>query len=192
VQAVTGQSSAVVYELTGHSEYALPSGAVTRLQKANIEISSVNLLQEGGVPQDCSLLIIHAPVYDLSEDEYTIIGAYLRGGGNVLYIPENAGLAQFDVLLRDYGLELLPGFVGDTERYYKQYINFYGYNCIYPVLSSTNDVTKALTTDAFLFRSRGMREVTPVRRSAVVDVFMKTPQTDCNSSRTARRRPASI
>jgi ABC-2 type transport system permease protein len=174
VQSVTGQSAAKVYTLTGHSEVTLPTGASSRLTKANMDISTVNLLQSGGVPDDCAVLLIHAPAFDLSEDEYTLIGAYLRGGGHVVYMPEATGLTQFDTLLRDYGLELLPGFVGDTERYYKQYVNYYGYNCIFPVMSATNEITSALTTDAFLFGSRGMREVTPVRRASAVDVFMKT------------------
>ncbi|MDR3278862.1 MAG: GldG family protein [Oscillospiraceae bacterium] len=171
INLVSGEASETVYQLAGHSETPLPSGVTDLIGKANIGLAAVNLLQAGGVPEDCALLLCHAPANDLSEDELELLRAYLQDGGKLLLVLDAAELTRFNALLETYGLEILPGYAGDMERYYKQYDSYY---IIYPVLSAESGVTSGLSADALVVEARGMLQVTPLRRAAVVTPFMTT------------------
>jgi ABC-2 type transport system permease protein len=169
-----GAELTTAYLLTGHSETDFPSGALSTLDKANIDTAPLNILQTGAIPKDCDLLICYNPQADLAKEELDTIGVYLRDGGRVLLLLDLPELPNFNSILADYGLQMLPGHAADTERYYAQFLNSYGYNCIYPVLSTTSDVTTGLTADALLLYPRAMLEVTPIRRDAVVTAFLTT------------------
>ena len=56
-----------MYTLEGHGEQDLDSTVKEDIEKANMEIKSLNLLTEGSVPEDASCLLIDAPTTDISE-----------------------------------------------------------------------------------------------------------------------------
>ena len=63
---MTREDMPVFYELTGHDEtWRYPGIFLDVLTKANIELKSLDLLQNDAVPADCATLIINGPQSDL-------------------------------------------------------------------------------------------------------------------------------
>ena len=174
VNYVTSGETNKLYLLEGHGEAALGTTASDAIAKSNIETASLDLMKEGSIPSDCELLISHNPMEDLTADELDMLVTYLKTGGNVLLLLDSSEFANFNVLLETYGLQMQNGIVADAENYYKVYTEQYGYFCIYPVLSASDSVTSAITSDALLRFSHGLMEITPLRRGAVVSPFLTT------------------
>lgn len=175
---VTSTTANKLYTLTGHGEAALGTTATSYIAKANISTASLNLLTDGGVPDGCQLLLCVNPTKDLTGDELTMLKNYLTGGGKLLLLLDNASLKNFNALLAVYGLAMKDGLVGDNTRSYLAYAKQYGVYCIYPVLSTSSDVTSNISADttALLRYSKGMAQVTAERRNAVETSFMTTSE----------------
>jgi ABC-2 type transport system permease protein len=174
VSYVTGTTENKMHLLQGHDEMALGATAASLISKANIATPALNLLTDGGVPDDCQLIVCVYPAKDLTDDERGMLEAYLRNGGKLLLLLDNPELKNFNALLALYGLQMQNGFIGDNDRSYKAFANQYGIFCVYPELSKTSDVTSGITTNALLRYARGMLQVTPERRGSVLTPFMTT------------------
>lgn len=82
----------VVYFLAGHGERDIDdysetlgySGIARVLRRDNLEVRALVPAAEGGLPDDCDLLVIAGPVQQLSQREKDLIAAYLAGHGRVL------------------------------------------------------------------------------------------------------------
>lgn len=93
INYATNDTQTKIYTLTGHQESSLSSTAADTMEKSNMTLSDLNLMTEGTIPADCSLLIINTPQKDISEDEtdyYTrkkipwlLIWYPKKGGGTV-------------------------------------------------------------------------------------------------------------
>ncbi len=176
VNYVTSEKTNTVYLLDGHGETDLGTTASDAVSKSNIETTSLNLMKEGSIPDDCELIMCYNPAEDLTADELDMLETYLKTGGNVLLLLDSSELPNFNAFLETYGLQMQDGIIGDTVNYYKAYAATYGYYCIYPDLSSSSGITSAITTDALLLGSRGLLEITPLRRGATVSAFMTTSE----------------
>ena len=66
---MTSEDLPVLYTLDGHGEKELDSTLQEDIQKANIDIKSLNLITEEKVPDDTACLLINAPTSDISESE---------------------------------------------------------------------------------------------------------------------------
>ena len=66
---VTTENLPVLYTLEGHGEKELDSTIKEDIEKANMEIKTLNLISEGSVPDDAACLLIDSPSSDISEDE---------------------------------------------------------------------------------------------------------------------------
>ena len=117
VDAVVTEARRAVYQTSGHQEEALPDSVVERLEKAHLSVDTVNLLTDGGVPADCDLLILNAPVRDLADDELDMVLEYLSVGGHVVYTMADQleDLPNLEAMCAAYGmtveqpLSVLPG-----------------------------------------------------------------------------------
>lgn len=176
INNVTSEVTNTVYMLQGHGESELGAQAASYLSKANYETASLNLLTDGKVPEDCKLILSNNPTQDLADEELNMLKTYLRTGGNVMLLLDNTALGNFNALLAVYGLQMQSGIVGDNDRFYQAFAQQYGSLCIYPVLSASSDITSSITSDAFILGARGMLQVTPERRGAVVSPFMTTSE----------------
>ena len=78
INYVISDDMPVLYTLEGHNEASMGTAMTETIQKANIEIQSLNLLTQESVPEDASCLFIFAPSTDLSEDEANKIIEYLE------------------------------------------------------------------------------------------------------------------
>lgn len=148
ISYVTQETSAAVYTLTGHGEASLNSVVTDAIGKANLTSGGdVNLLLDGAIPEECGLLVCNAPASDFSAEEVELLSDYLAAGGQfVLLLPLELGdMPNLEGLMEKYGMSILDGYVGDTERYYQALAQYYGYYGVAPVLSASSDVTSSIS-----------------------------------------------
>lgn len=172
ISYVTSEEGNKVYLTEGHGESALSTSASDMLVKSNWEVASVNLLTDGGIPEDCKQLFINAPVKDFADDELSMIQEYLQNGGNVVLVIgySSAGRANIETLLAEYGLVLENGYIADTERYYRDYYQ------IFAQTNTSSEIGGVLGEDAMILLSNatGMTQTNPARDTITVETFMQT------------------
>lgn len=176
VDYVTGDVDKVVYTLENHGEAALSTQVTTAIEKANLTLGSASLLLNGaGVPEDCALLISNGASKDLTDDELTMVRAYLDGGGQVMFLlaQTEEALPNWETLMGEYGLQLADGYIADTQRYFPQLGSAF---FIAPQLSATSAITGELDSDALslLVNSRGMTQLDTLPDGVTVDAFLTT------------------
>ncbi len=174
ISNVTSETLNKIYLLKGHSESDFGTLTSSLLSKTNYDTASLDLLADGTIPEDCKLILCNNPQADLNDDELGMLTSYLRNGGKVILFLERTDFSNCNALLNIYGLQMQAGMVADSERYYKKYAEQYGMFCIYPVLSTSSEITAAVETNAILLGASGMIQVTPQRSGAVVTPFMTT------------------
>jgi len=95
-----------VYFVDGHGEKKLDdterkgySSAKAALEKENYVVKTANLVQEGKIPDDASLLVMAGPTSEPFANELELIDGYLNKGGSALILldppPEGASLTDF-------------------------------------------------------------------------------------------------
>lgn len=118
IQYVTNEELQTVYEITGHGESALSGAFKEAVEKMNLNLQSLNLLETDALPKDCEAVVIQGPESDFSKDDAQKIIDYLKDGGKVLisvrYTPEP--MDNFKSILQAYGLELNEGMIIETNR----------------------------------------------------------------------------
>ena len=121
ISYVTSEDLPVLYTLDGHGEKDLDSTLQEDIQKANIDIKSLNLITEESVPDDAACLLINAPTSDISESEKDAIIDYLENGGKAMIFSDytEESMDNFDAVLKNYGVERTEGIVieGDSQHY---------------------------------------------------------------------------
>jgi len=161
------------YLTSGHEEGSLSQNVTDALKKLHMTVNTVNLLTKGAVPDDCDLLIVDAPTRDLAKDELTMLREYLAKGGQMIYCMASQiqDLPNLDALCSDYGLNVVPGLVTDTQRYYQNTPFLF-----FPTLDTSVDAASGLNSDAtiMLYGSRGMTVTNPVRNTITVKPFLST------------------
>lgn len=125
LQAVTSADSKKLYYSKGHGEQELGTSFSDLMSKSNIEISDTRLDEKNGMPEDCDFLMIHGPVYDLSDTEYKAVKTYLENGGKAVFTLNAAAsdkdLNNYYKLLNDYGISVADGMVlEDSEHSYNR------------------------------------------------------------------------
>lgn len=178
VAYVSKESSGIIYTLTGHGESDLGEKQTELIDKSNITLTgdSVDILLDGGIPEDCDLLIINDPKSDISPDEIEILLKYLADGGDLFIILDNPDLNNLNTVLSDYGMDMQSGYIGDQSRFYQQYSSFYGHYCIAPVISSSHDLTIGLEGNAFTIYPRGLLLTDPARNTITTAEFLSTSE----------------
>lgn len=112
----------VVYAVEGHGESPLGSAFEEMLEKANISLSGIELLNEDGVPEDAAAIIINAPQSDFNAADAKKVIDYLQGGGQAVVtgIFSLKDMENFNSILDAYGVALTAGVVAenDSRHYY--------------------------------------------------------------------------
>jgi len=124
ISYVTSDNTAILYQVEGHGEQALPSTLTSSVEKENIDLTSLSLLTQESVPEDAAAIVICAPTSDFSEEEAQKVISYLENGGKALIFSEYATeeLPNFASILESYGVKAVDGIVfeGDNQHYYQQ------------------------------------------------------------------------
>lgn len=173
IHAVTGTTADIVYLLNGHGEVELAATISDRIAKLSLETKSLNLLTDGSIPEDCSLLLIHAPAGDLADDELALLRAYLAKGGKLLYVGSfaDAALPNFDALLLDYGFQRADGYIADLQNYYQD--NYYN---MFPQLDTERPPVSGLPSDSqiLVYDALGYTVVDAARDTIGSESFLTT------------------
>lgn len=144
INYVTSDDMPVMYTLEGHDETTMSDTLKDTIQKANIDIQSLNLLTMDSVPDDADILFIFAPAKDISEDEASKIISYLENGGKALIVSNYSSeeMPNFASVLENYGVKTTDGIVleGDTNHYISQNPSY-----LLPNIES-NDITSSLSS----------------------------------------------
>lgn len=119
----------VIYQITGHDEGTLGSEFQSAVEKANMSLSSMELLNEESIPEDASAIIINAPQKDFNEADAEKVIDYLKAGGKAIIIGSytDTDMPNFDSILEAYNVEFTKGVISenDAQHYYKMGGPFY-------------------------------------------------------------------
>ena len=190
IDYVTADKSAAVYALSGHGESELSGSVSGLIGKANISVTAdLNLLKNGGIPDDAQAIVINNPTVDLAADELEMLREYLASGGNVVLLLDSGALNNFTALTADYGMTVEEGYVGDEASYYAQYAQYYGYFCMSPTFSE-DGILSRITNGAMVIYPRSIKLTDPARETIEQSAFMTTTDsgvlvTDGNTDGTA-------
>ena len=175
IDSVLTGTTRTVYETTGHNESAVPISVGERFTRLHMSLERINLLTDGGIPDDCSLLIINEPDRDLADDELDMILEYLAEGGQVIYTMagELVDLPNFNTLCATYGMTVADGMIADTSQGYQN--NPY---LFFTQIDTSVDAANSLLSDSMIlfFASRGFTLTEPARDTITVQSFLTTTE----------------
>lgn len=175
VSYVTSDDMPVLYTLEGHNEVSMSETMKDTIQKANIDIQSLNLLTMEAVPDDAECLFIFAPETDLTEDEAKKIISYLEQGGKALIVSDytEENMDNFKSVLENYGVETVDGIVleADTNHYISQNPYY-----LLPDIKS-NSVTSELSSGnryILMALAQGIKEIDNPRDTLEITSILST------------------
>lgn len=132
-----------LYVLEGHGESKLPSTFSDYIDKANIGINELSLLNVDEIPEDADAIVIYNPESDLSEKEVEMLNEYTKNGGKLLVMSgpvEDKKLTNLNSILKEYNITVTEGIVIEGNR--NNYA--FGYpNILMPEMNSS-DITDSL------------------------------------------------
>jgi ABC-type uncharacterized transport system involved in gliding motility auxiliary subunit len=96
----------------GHANHDLDQFA-EQLGKRGIKVQELNLASHPAIPDNTSVLVIATPEVDYLPREVEIVSAYLKRGGNLLWLADPGPLRGLDGLAAELGLKLSPGTLVD-------------------------------------------------------------------------------
>ena len=175
ISYVTSEDLPVLYTLDGHGERELDSTLQEDIEKANIEIKSLNLLTEESVPEDADCLMINSPSSDISEEERDAILEYLENGGKAMIFSDytEESMDNFDAVLENYGVERVDGIVleGDAQHYAMQ-MPYY----LVPDVNSTEAISDFASQGYYVLApyAQGIRQLDNVRDTLTIESLLTT------------------
>lgn len=141
---VTSEEMPKLYEITGHGELALSGSVLASIQKENVDMESMNLLNYDAIPEDAAGILVLAPTADYTQEDAQKISNYLDNGGKAIFITSwtQEGTPVFTKIFEKYGLTLVDGIVADPDS------NYYYQNPYYLLPDvSGSAVTSSLVSD---------------------------------------------
>ena len=172
---VTTENLPVLYTLEGHGEKELDSTIKEDIEKANMEIKTLNLISEGSVPDDAACLLIDSPSSDISEDEKTALLEYLENGGKAMVFSDytESTLTNFAAVLENYGVKAADGIVfeGDNQHYGMQ-MPYY----LLPTVNSTDASSETASSGYYIIMpyAQGIQKLDDVRDTVTVEDILTT------------------
>ena len=185
---VTSENLPVLYTVEGHGEKDMDSSIKEDIEKANMDIKSLNLLTEGSVPDDADCLFIDSPSTDFSSDEKDAIIEYLENGGKAIIFSDytTEDMPNFDAILENYGVQRTEGvvFEGDNQHYAMQ-MPYY----LVPTINSTDASSETASAGYYVLvpYAQGIKQLDDVRDTVKIESILTTSdqaysKTDLNSN----------
>lgn len=119
IDYVVSEELPQVYVLEGHGEKEIPSSFSEQMEKENMEINTLSLLNVDSIPEAADCIMIYEPSSDISEEEKNMLADYVADGGKLLVMAgptEEDSLDRLYGLLDDYGVEKKEGIVVESSR----------------------------------------------------------------------------
>lgn len=132
-----------LFVLEGHGERELPAAFADAVEKENVEVNSLSLLNVDEIPEDADCIAIYAPQSDISEKEADMLTAYAENGGKLLVMAgpvKGASLDNLNSVLNHYGVTMTEGIVIESDRSHYAF----GYPYILMPDMASSDVTDPL------------------------------------------------
>lgn len=175
INYVISENMPVLYTLEGHDEASMSETMKETIQKANIDIQSLNLLTEESVPEDTECLFIFAPAKDLNKEEADKVISYLENGGKAFIVSNytNEDMSNFNRILENYGIQLENGIVfeGDSNHFVSQNPYY-----LLPNIEN-NEITEELSAQSryvLAAMAQGIRQIENVRDSLQISSILRT------------------
>ena len=148
IDYVTTDEHPKMYTLEGHGEADLPSTFQDEIEKENIELESLSLLNVDEIPKDADAIMIYAPSTDISEEEKEMLSSYVTNGGKLFVTAgptEDGTLENLYSILADYGVTAEEGIVVEGDR------DHYAFQMPYVLMPemSSNDITDSLIDESY-------------------------------------------
>jgi len=179
IQYIISEKNPVIYTLKGHDEPSLPYYVKTQLEKENYEIKDLNLLTDKEIPEDADILMIYAPVRDISKEEGAKITEFLENQGraiiltNVLTNVKEDQMPNLQEVLKKYGLSIRKSMILEMDAKYQfanpLYIipNLQGHEITNPLKSSGLPVLVAVAQNIETLQvKRDSLEISPLLTSS--------------------------
>ncbi len=120
LQRLLRSGNHVIQFLTGHGERK-PIGKANHdyqlftknLQDKGLQISTLNLAQTHAIPDNTTTLVIADPQVDYLPGEVKLIQAFIKRGGNLLWLQEPGNLHKLGALTKQLNIEFIKGVIVD-------------------------------------------------------------------------------
>ncbi|MFI3237780.1 MAG: Gldg family protein [Lachnospiraceae bacterium] len=176
VNLVTNMLEFKVYNVTGHGESTFSDTITDLMDKNGIVMEDLNLLTTTSVPEDCGLLIMNAPLSDLTVDEINVLTDYMseESIGDIMIMLGDAGveIPNLEAFLLTYGLQLEDGYIVDQTNNYQGNAYY-----IVPELSVTSTMADDIVTEAILvINTQGFTKVETENENISLTSFLMTSE----------------
>ena len=118
---VTIENKPKVYFLEGHNNYDMTyfQGIMSDIKSEANEVTTLNILTAGSVPEDCDCLVITTLREDLTEMEKDKIIEYSNNGGKILLLADTEVMqvskSNYEELLGLYGFSISKGILVEQD-----------------------------------------------------------------------------
>ncbi|OGF47495.1 MAG: hypothetical protein A2452_03165 [Candidatus Firestonebacteria bacterium RIFOXYC2_FULL_39_67] len=125
ILSVSEAKKKVIYFTEGHRERELEDvqnvsgfGFLKQLLvNDNYEVKSLNLMKEGKIPEDCTVLVVGGPQFSFGNKEVDMVSTFLDKGGKAIMLFDPFVATGFETLLGNWNLKLDNDFVVDPKSY---------------------------------------------------------------------------
>lgn len=169
-----------IYFTTGHGEKQTDSAdqrvgyqaAKNGLGKENYSVKTINLIQEGKVPEDASVVVMVGPTSEPLANELDTLDAYLNGGGSVLMLLDPPPAASLKDFLKKWSLDAGNNFVVDASGMGK----LFGAGPTIPIVAKYEGhrITQGFNVMTFFPLARSITPAMPAVAGIVVEPLLKT------------------
>ncbi len=168
-----------VYFVTGHGEKAIDdtektgySQARADLEKESYIVKSVNLVSEGKIPDDASVLVVAGPMKEYIPNELDLIDAYLRAGGSGLIMVDPVPAASLKDLTSKWSVDVGNNVVLDASGMGR----LLGMGPAAPLVSSygAHEITDRMRVMTLCPPARSVTPVTPPADGVTVTKLLET------------------
>lgn len=132
IMDVITEEKSKIYFMNNHTMYNAQyfSSIMQEMEQEANEVETLDILANGGIPEDCDCLIISTLREDITEQEKDKIIEYIKKGGEMLLMCgpniNDVNLANFQKVLDEYGITIEKGviFEGSTANMVAGYPDF--------------------------------------------------------------------
>lgn len=172
IARATRTTSYQLYELTGHGETALETDFTEVLDNAGVTVEELNLTTAGAIPETADVVLINAPLADVTAAEVERLSAYVEGGGKLLVVTDfTVNTPHLDGILEACGMTRQPGLLVETDADHYPY----GYPQTYllPQIQA-NEITAGVTSNRMIYLPIAQGIVTDETSEYLLTPLLKT------------------
>ncbi len=124
ILSVTTEKRQKIYFTEGHKEHS-PSDAsadvgyhklAMLIQNHNADVAVMSLSKVEDIPEDCDLVIVAGPEYELTSDSLNILDRYLQRGGRMFLLFRHGSRTGLERLLHKWGVVVDDNLVVDRAN----------------------------------------------------------------------------